>query len=76
MFGRRKPAVASTFTPRQKPVRWVLRTSDRVRVFTSLSQMASSLSSDPVPDDEWVSFERNGDMLFIGYWNDRPRLDG
>lgn len=62
--------------PRVKSVSWRLRIGTgigkrrEIREFTSLSQMVRSLSSDPVPDHEWTTLERNGQLIYRGPWGD------
>lgn len=56
--------------PRVERIEWVIRTAHETRRFTSLSQMARSLSSNPIPDEEYVVLERNGDLLYRGLWGE------
>lgn len=73
MFTGRNHATAKRLAPvrpRVKPTEWVIRTDHETRRFTSLSQMASSLSSKPIRDDEIVTLERNGLAIHQGPWGE------
>lgn len=69
---------AQVFFPRTRAVKWVLRirladqdyTNQARREFTSLSQMVRAFALNPVPDDAWVVLERNGQLIYRGFWGE------